>query len=220
MNKKLCKLLTDFRFEDPEHVIGLLGEDVVTAKLLEMLATIYRPDDVSTFIEYYNLNGHGEKTYLEIGKNLPRPVTAERVRQKVNKVARMLFNPSRFTMLLSVYEEACLKSNLPEVRVLRCKISRLIEKVADLEKICERLGKEAQNNPDILFMRRSIGTLDMSAQTTNLLKGEGVYLMSDLLSKTTRDLLVMPNLGRRAINEITESLACHGLVLLRDRGDR
>ena len=57
------------------------------------------------------------------------------------------------------------------------------------------------------------GDLCLTARTQNCLKDAGIYLVGDLVQRSERDLLMVPHLGRKAINEIKEALAGLGLTI-------
>jgi DNA-directed RNA polymerase alpha subunit len=58
-----------------------------------------------------------------------------------------------------------------------------------------------------------VDTLELSVRSSNCLKSENIDLLGDLLQKTERDLLSIPNLGRTSLREIKEVLASRGLTL-------
>jgi DNA-directed RNA polymerase subunit alpha len=58
-----------------------------------------------------------------------------------------------------------------------------------------------------------IETLELTVQTRNCLRAENINTIGDLIKQKEDDLLKIPNLGRRALNEIKEVLASRGKVL-------
>lgn len=56
-------------------------------------------------------------------------------------------------------------------------------------------------------------TLNLTVRTGNCLKGEDIRTLEELCSKKEIDLLKIPNLGRRSLNEIREALAQRGMML-------
>jgi Bacterial RNA polymerase, alpha chain C terminal domain len=60
---------------------------------------------------------------------------------------------------------------------------------------------------------RSVFDLDLSVRTTNCLKNENIHYIGELVRKTDAEVLRMPNMGRKALNEIREVLAQMGLHL-------
>lgn len=59
----------------------------------------------------------------------------------------------------------------------------------------------------------SIDALGLTVRTRNCLAAEDVTLISQLMRMTERDLLRLPNIGRRTLNEIKESLQSIGKSL-------
>lgn len=55
--------------------------------------------------------------------------------------------------------------------------------------------------------------LNLTVRTANCLKGEDIRTLEELCSKKEIDLLKIPNLGRRSLNEIREALAQRGMML-------
>lgn len=212
MNKRLLKLLSAFRISNPEHVIAILGEDVVKTKILEMLATRSEPDDVCVFIEYYNLRDNGVRSYSEIGANFTPPLTRLMIRNKIRDVFLWMRFDSFFTLFLPAYEEACGKIDRPEVSILQDKIRRLS---SDLESL-------QNDHRDLIYQRRCcillppdrlIDELGMSVRTTNVLKAGGISYISELILKTKGELLAISGFGQKALYDVYEVLGAQGLSL-------
>ena len=81
------------------------------------------------------------------------------------------------------------------------------------------LAARASGKPtfDPVFLRRvdgiGDGDLYLTVRSQNCLKDAGIYLVGDLVQRSERDLLLIPRMGRKAINEIKEALAGLGLTL-------
>jgi DNA-directed RNA polymerase alpha subunit len=58
-----------------------------------------------------------------------------------------------------------------------------------------------------------IQDLELSARSNSCLEAESIRTISQLLRCTENDLLRVPNLGRRSLNEIKDQLAARGLRL-------
>lgn len=64
-----------------------------------------------------------------------------------------------------------------------------------------------------------IDELYLTSRSVNCLKAENILYLGDLVSRSDSDLLKVPNLGRKSINEIKELLATRQLALEMDVGD-
>lgn len=62
----------------------------------------------------------------------------------------------------------------------------------------------------------SVKTLDLLVRTTNCLLSDNIRTIGLLVSKTEEELLRVPNLSRRAVNEIKDKLAFVQLSLRED----
>ena len=74
----------------------------------------------------------------------------------------------------------------------------------------ETVKSVVQDNP--LFLQE-IGTLNLSARTTALLKAAEITTIGDLVRKTETELSLMKNYGPKSMDEIKEALHQVGLVL-------
>ncbi len=75
-------------------------------------------------------------------------------------------------------------------------------------------GGEVQQEPEIdPMLLRPIDDLELTVRSANCLKAESIHYVGDLVQRTETELLKTPNLGRKSLNEIKETLAGHGLEL-------
>lgn len=58
-----------------------------------------------------------------------------------------------------------------------------------------------------------ISVLDLCIRTQNNLRCDSIYTIQELTKRSEKDLLKIPNIGRRAVNEIVAALVTHGLSL-------
>jgi hypothetical protein len=74
------------------------------------------------------------------------------------------------------------------------------------------LIKEVQDkHKDILLA--PVDELYLTFRTTNCLAGEKIKYVGDLVQRTERELLLIPNLGKKSLDEIKEVLAALNLSL-------
>ncbi|MFW6380056.1 MAG: DNA-directed RNA polymerase subunit alpha [Halorhodospira sp.] len=75
-------------------------------------------------------------------------------------------------------------------------------------------GGEEQEEPEIdPVLLRPIDDLELTVRSANCLKAESIHYVGDLVQRTEVELLKTPNLGKKSLNEIKETLAEHGLEL-------
>ena len=84
------------------------------------------------------------------------------------------------------------------------------------------LGKTVEKAKTLLDMlikmsfdqfQTSISEMGFSNKTKNILLRSGFSTLGDLLEADNVDLLMLPNFGRKALNEVNEKLAEHGLSI-------
>lgn len=88
----------------------------------------------------------------------------------------------------------------------------------DLAFLAEKLGLPPPSaervDPQLAeLLAKPIDFLEMLVRTSNCLKADNIYYIGQLVKKTEAELVKTPNLGRKCINEIKESLASKGLKL-------
>ncbi len=64
-----------------------------------------------------------------------------------------------------------------------------------------------------VLLTQHIDKLELTTRTMNCLLAERIETIGDLIRKTEPEILVIPNLGRKSLNEIKEVLASKGLTL-------
>jgi DNA-directed RNA polymerase subunit alpha len=97
-------------------------------------------------------------------------------------------------------------------------IDILLEHLEALKTYVER-GKYERERKDIKvsniekFLERDVQDLNLPRKTYEILKMHNINTVYELVKKTEKDLLALPNLGRRSLKEIMEALARAGLEL-------
>jgi DNA-directed RNA polymerase subunit alpha len=73
-------------------------------------------------------------------------------------------------------------------------------------------GREMVGDIDPILVQ-PVEELELTVRSANCLKAENIHFIGDLIQRTEADLLRTPNLGKKSLNEIKETLARHGLSL-------
>lgn len=74
-------------------------------------------------------------------------------------------------------------------------------------------GKKDPLSLEEVLLSKTVHEFELTTRTINVLTGENIYYVRDLLKLDYDDLLRVPNLGRKSANEIREVFASHGLSL-------
>jgi len=87
--------------------------------------------------------------------------------------------------------------------------AELLKQIGDLVKV--------EDTPDDASMQgifaQMVDVLEFTMRTANCLQAEKIRYIGELVQFTDGELLVMPNLGRKSLNEIKEQLALRDLTL-------
>lgn len=67
-----------------------------------------------------------------------------------------------------------------------------------------------KSNP---YLTKVVGELELPVRAENILRAENIQYIGDLVQRTRLELMKMPNMGRKTINEIEEALHGFGLTL-------
>lgn len=104
---------------------------------------------------------------------------------------------------------------LAELRELRENLVQTIagdqHRVDRITRLIDQFGEGSPKEDPILH--QSINTLEFTTRSSVCMKTEQIYTIGDLLKRTERELLSIPNLGRISLNQIKEVLASRGLRL-------
>jgi DNA-directed RNA polymerase subunit alpha len=73
--------------------------------------------------------------------------------------------------------------------------------------------KKARLAQQTAFFAEPIEVLDLGLRTKNYLINEKIFTVGDIMKRSQIDLLMIPNLGRSSLKEITTALARFGLLL-------
>jgi len=103
-----------------------------------------------------------------------------------------------------------------EIRALRGLIKEAAQSIERLEH-AQKLF--ANSPPDLIQI--TVDDLELTVRTRNCLRAARIDLLVELLSKTEADLLNIPNMGKKSVNEVKAVLEYRGLHLgsLSGKGD-
>lgn len=100
-------------------------------------------------------------------------------------------------------------------RKIKHKLFIINQKIKDPQviiKYIEKKDDEAIDNLPIVY--KPIEVLgDMSVRVSGALHGDGINTVQNLIDKTDNDIMRLPNIGRKSLNEIKEILRNNGLEL-------
>ncbi len=186
-------------------VIPGLSEDIEKA-IVPWIKDSLTPRSAEIVLTYYGLDCV-DKTLVQLGIDFN--LSSQRISQIRNKSIRQLKYHVRAQPINMMLEDLFWSKKDPQFQALRkrvnsceAEISRLIAEVLRLNLITQ--PKENSEPVD---------RLDLTVRTSNCLKAESIFTIGDLLKKSGEDLLGIPNLGRKGVNEIRELLALRGLCL-------
>lgn len=109
-------------------------------------------------------------------------------------------------------EIAKLEKERTELKVMAAQIlTPLIRERDRLDALVQ--GEKAPLTEEEKLFARHIDGLELTVRPANCLKSEGIKTIGDLLKSTDHDLLKIPNLGRKGIEEIRVALGSRGLSI-------
>lgn len=183
--------------------------------VLEILAKALNEKEVVVMKSYYGITMF-PKSLVAIGIGLR--LSSEKTRQIRVGAERKMWHPDNrgdLTAALAVYPWSPI--NEKEAQALLLKNKALENRVHELEAyIAHTNGLNFAKDRDILSsFGQSIDDLKLTTRTANCLKGGifPIYYITDLIQRTEDDLLCIPGLGRKALNEMKVVLAARGLEL-------
>jgi len=91
-------------------------------------------------------------------------------------------------------------------------LQRQLEPFVDLKETGPEPGRPGAGPVDPVLLR-PVDELELTVRSANCLKAENIYHIGDLVQRTEVELLRTPNLGKKSLTEIKDTLASHGLSL-------
>ena len=146
--------------------------------------TIYTARHMHVLRHRFELQGKELKTLAELGNDLL--VSASRVRGIEQNAIRRLRHP-RYSMAI--------RQNL---RLWKYNELLKLKQIEDLEKAKKDLINRIES------LQINLDELDMTVRLRNSLKNQGIESVAELFSCSAAELLRIPGLGRRTLNEVKE----------------
>ncbi|MBR4004855.1 MAG: hypothetical protein IKI90_03310 [Treponema sp.] len=111
--------------------------------------------------------------------------------------------------LLISFRTLCELAEKAKTEAVRLQATALILKYRTIFLDNQKEIKQAKN----IELLSRIDDLELTARTANCLKAENINYIGDLIQRTENELLKIPNMGRKSLNEIKEALASRGWAL-------
>lgn len=107
------------------------------------------------------------------------------------------------------------KGTIEPETAIKIAMTYLYEQISVFVDLKAPLGrKNSQDSPDIdPLLLKPVEDLELTVRSANCLKAQKIGLLGDLVQYPESDLMRIPNLGRKSLNEIKSVLAEHGLSL-------
>ena len=107
-------------------------------------------------------------------------------------------------------------------RKIERRILIINERLKEPQVIVKYIEKpEAQAVANLPIVYKPVGALgEMEARVVNALKIDGIETVQQLIERSERNLLRLPNFGRKSLAEVKDLLAAHDLDLARQGGSR
>jgi len=110
-------------------------------------------------------------------------------------------------LALSAMQKMLERTDIPLSRVAYGSYSLALAMLEEKQKVLSEWEQAEQK------MSSDLSLLDLDCRTLNCLKAEDIYNLTQLTKWTERNLLKVPNLGRKSVLRLKEKLELHGLKL-------
>jgi DNA-directed RNA polymerase subunit alpha len=98
------------------------------------------------------------------------------------------------------------------VRYAASVLQQQLSPFVDLQETTREVGPIGERPVDPILLR-PVDELELTVRSANCLKAENIYHIGDLVQRTEVELLRTPNLGKKSLTEIKDTLASRGLSL-------
>lgn len=95
---------------------------------------------------------------------------------------------------------------------IKLEITKMQWMIREIQKAADEILKQVEHY-EMLKNQTPVDDLDLTIRTNNILKGEHIFTVEQLVGYTDEQLIRMPLIGRKALNEIKEVLMQRGLKL-------
>ncbi|GAB4122051.1 MAG: DNA-directed RNA polymerase subunit alpha [Wenzhouxiangellaceae bacterium] len=194
--------------------------DVEIANPEHLICTLTKKTDISMRITVARGVGYQAATQIDIGEAESRPIgklmldasfcPVKKVSYSV-EAARVEQRTDLDRLILDVETNGtidCEDVVRQSANILADQLSVFVEFVARSE---QQEQQETKEVPAILL--RPIDELELTVRSTNCLKAENILYVGDLVQRTEVELLKTPNLGKKSLTEIKETLEAQELSL-------
>ena len=188
--------------------------------LKQVIVDTLTPREAKIVTDFYGISCE-KKTLAAIAADFTtaehHEVSMARIRQVKQKAMRKLKH--RKDLLETTLEEARWTEKDPDIQALRNRIvacegenAALANKLNRVLMMFAAIGSSAAGFQKDVQLAESVDSLDLTVRTANCLKAENICTVGDLVLRSESELLKVPNLARKSLNEIKEVLAAKGLT--------
>ncbi|OOC09290.1 MULTISPECIES: DNA-directed RNA polymerase subunit alpha [Thioalkalivibrio] len=195
----------DVEVVNPEHVIATINKDVE----LDMTLTARTGEGYEPVTARQS---GGETDETGIGR-LQLDATFSPIRRVAYRVesARLAQRTDMDRLVLELETNGAIAPD-DAVRQAATILQGQLAPFVDLQEEAAETATGGASAVDPVLLR-PVDELELTVRSANCLKAENLYYIGDLVQRTEVELLRAPNLGKKSLTEIKDTLATHGLSL-------